>query len=433
MKGVQICFCVRFALLCAVMAVITGCATRTAVPERVFNIGDMVIVISGELSGIPGKITEADRSHTTYTVDFGDRTNARRMYWNQLQLVSRRPSTFSEGDTLVVTDGALHGKVGRVVTVYSHLDEYVLQFSDGVQAGRFYAEQLKAWTPAAAATAVAAPLKAAFVPFTGMGIDNDHGETFAWHLANIPDIAKKYTIVPLTPNIRRKTNEELYMDYNHVNYSPALDISEKLETDYVFAGYSCKVGDRSVILIVMLEGKTGRLIAGDYQPYLNTQQIPAFFPAMVKKILSSAEKNAGGEKPRLAVRTIAYPAEGIEPADAEVLSNLLAADIANLGSFAVFPRDAVSDSILVTLENEHKSDTEITPDKTTKTKADYVLSGKISFFNTKNQFVAEVVGVANNVRKTGASIDFGTIEDALEKIRRLAEALNSSAAISAGK
>lgn len=399
-------------------AALSGCSSVPVAPERVFNVGDAVVVIAGDLSGSTGRVVDADASRAWYTVDFENHIQARRLYWNQLDNARRSArTTFAEGDRVVVYEGALAGKVGRVARVYPLLDDYMLQFDDGVQAGRFYATQLRLWTPPPAAAAQSAnaayePPKVLIVPFSGAVLGADVGETFAWHLANLPDITKNYTVVPFTANIRRKTSDELLLDYEHVYYSPALDMSEQLNADYVFTGYTRSVGSQSLLLLVMLEAKTGRLVAGDWQSFLNTQQIPGFFPVMVKKILAAAEKNTKAERPKLAVRTISIPG-GIEPAAAEALSSLLAIEIANNGMFSVYPRDA--------LDAQRAEGA----DKTAATKADYVLSGKIASFNTKNQFLAEVVRVENNVLKTGASIDFGTVEDALSKIRKLAGTLTS--------
>ncbi|MDR2602350.1 MAG: hypothetical protein LBC53_07870 [Spirochaetaceae bacterium] len=423
-----------------------SCKTITTAPERVYNLGDYVTVISGEFTGLSGKIIEYASDRSWYTVDFENRVQVSRLYWNQLQSTAGKRSTFKEGDVVIVTSGPLNGKVARIARVYDTMDDYTLQFEDGVQAGRFYASQLRIWAPQTTSSNGNSGLKkAAVVPFTGFGINEDEGETFAWHLANLPDITKNYAVAPITPNVRKKMNEELLLDYNHVYYNTALNISGELETDYVFAGYSCKIGSQALILIVMLDSKTGQLIAGDYQSYLNIQQIPGLFPVMIKRIISVANKNIKElEKPKLAVRTISAPQSGVTSSDAEVLSNLLGADIANAGAYAVFPRDSGGGAVKITAPKEENSDENTkapenppsaaaTPppspaedDKTALTKADYVLSGKIAMFNTKNQFLAEIVRIEDNVLKSGASIDFGTIEDALSKVRKMASSLDFS-------
>ena len=64
---------------------LAGCGTVPEIPQRVFNVGDSVVVISGELSGLRGTVNETDRSRVWYTVDFDNHIQARRMHWNQLQ------------------------------------------------------------------------------------------------------------------------------------------------------------------------------------------------------------------------------------------------------------------------------------------------------------------------------------------------------------
>ena len=409
-----------------------GCGSVPSAPERVFNIGDFVKIVSGELSGLTGRITTADAARQWYTVDFEDHVQARRFFWNQLQSLQSFTSTFKEGDRVIVTAGALSGKTGKIVRVYEPFDDYSIQFDDGVQAGRLFASQLKAWVQEPAAPGKPQVRTAAVVPFTGPLIDADSGETFAWHLANIPDISKKYKMAPVTPNTQKKRRDEKLLNYNPVYYSEALLASEQLDTDFVFTGYVCRLGRQNVILIVMLDGKTGQLVAGDYKQFLNTQQIPALFPDMVKKIISAAEKNISSEKPALAVRTIAVPNDGIPAADAQILSNLLAADMANSGAFAIFPRDAIKEARTAyrapALEADGAAAVEenVFVDKTTLTKTEYVLSGKIAMFNTKNQFLAEVIGVETNILVAGASVDFGTVEDAFGKMRLLAGSLTAA-------
>jgi ribosomal protein L24 len=406
-----------------------GCGSVPTAPERVFNVGDFVKIVSGDLAGLTGRITTADAARQWYTVDFESTVQARRFFWNQLQSLQSFTATFKEGDRVIVTNGALSGKTGKIIRVYDPFDDYTIQLDDGVQAGRFSANQLKSWTQEAI---VKDQIKtAAVVSFTGPDIDADSGETFAWHLANVPDISKKYKMSPVTPNIQKKRHDEKLLNYNSVYYSEALAISEQLDTDYVFTGYVCRLGRQNIVLIVMLDGKTGRLVAGDYKSFLNTQQIPAQFPAMVKKIISAADKNTAAEKPAVAVRTIAVSNTGIEAADANILSNLLAADIANSGVFAIFPRDALKElqaareAAALDTDGAVVEETGLV-DKTTLTKTDFVLSGKIAMFNTKNQFLAEVIGVESNILIAGASIDFGTVEDAFGKIRQLAGSLTTA-------
>ena len=414
-----------------------GCGSIPAAPERVFNVGEFVKIVSGDLAGLTGRITSADAARQWYTVDFDNHIQARRFFWNQLQNLQSFTSTFKEGDRIIVINGALSGKTGKIVRVYNPFDDYAIQFDDGVQAERFYANQLRAWTQE---VVVKDQIKtAAVVSFSGLDISADTGETFAWHLANIPDISKKYKMSPITPNIQKKRRDEKLLNYNQVYYSEALLASEQLDTDFVFTGYVCKLGRHNVILIVMLDGKTGRLVAADYKQFLNTQQIPALFPEMVKKIISVADRNTITEKPAIAIRTIAIPNAGIGTADAQILSNLLAADIANSGAFAVFPRDALKELSLARQAAVSETDgaesaaapaavEPIFVDKTTLTKTDYVLSGKIAMFNTKNQFLAEVIGVESNILIAGASFDFGTVEDAFGKIRQLAGSLSGGVA-----
>jgi ribosomal protein L24/TolB-like protein len=420
-------------LFCVIIA-LSGCTTLETVdiPEWVYNKGDSVEVLNGDFAGQVGRIVGYNAQRTQYTLEFGygfsgdfDRQRIVRSFeWTQLRRgvhIPRRSVSFNENDHVEIIQGLLAGKTGRVVRVNSLLNQYVISLDGDIHEAReFHADELKLWTEKPPSAESKIPPTIAVVPFTGFEVDDDLGETLAWQLANIPDIAKSYTPVPSTFNIRRKTNDELYLNYNQVNYSPALDIGEKLNTDYIMTGYLCMVGSQNVVLVVLLD-KNGRLVSGDYKSYLNTQQIPTFFPSMIKKMLQAAEKNTAAEKPRLAVRTIAYPRhDDIKPSDAEVLSNLLAADIANFGKFAVFPRDG-NETIKSTLENEEEKSIEKSiEDKTKKTPAEYVLSGKIALFNTKNQFLAEIVRVDNSMLKTAGAVDFGTVEDAMSKMYRLA-------------
>ena len=263
----------------------------------------------------------------------------------------------------------------------------------------------------------------AVLPFiSGGAIADDLEETFAWRLANIPEIQKYYSIVPITPQIRKTIKREQ-------TYSSAFDAGEEVQADYVMVSFVKKIGSQWVLYTVIMDVKTKELITGDNKKIDFLDDIPVQFPAMMAKMMSVvSQKNIN--VPKLAVDVCKIPPlENIKADVPAVLTQLLANEMANNGRFRIFPRTDNIDAAAIAYEKERTSVKNIVIDKSDLTTADFVLSCKISSLTTPPkppfEMLGEIVDIKDNRLLTGSHVTFDTIEEAPENILKLGKFLSS--------
>jgi hypothetical protein len=264
----------------------------------------------------------------------------------------------------------------------------------------------------------------AVLPFiSGGAIADDLEETFAWRLANIPDIRKHYNIVPITPQIRKNIKQEK-------TYNSAFDAGQEVRADYVMVSFVKALARQWVMYIVIMDVQTKELITGDYKKIDFLDDIPLQFPAMTARMMGAVSKKRTNV-PKLAVDVCKIPPLGNIKADVPaVLTQLLANEMANNGMFRVFPRTDNIDAATIAYEKERTSAKNVVIDKTDLTAADFVLSCKISSLTTPPnppfEMLGEIVDISNNRLLTGSHVAFDMIEDAPDYIVKLGKSLSSS-------
>jgi hypothetical protein len=262
----------------------------------------------------------------------------------------------------------------------------------------------------------------AILPFiTGNVIQDDIEETFAWRLANIPDIQKVYQIVPITPQIRKNIKQEQ-------TYHSAFDAGQEVHADFVMVSFVKPIGSQWIFYIVIMDVKTKELITGDFRKFDFLDEIPQHFTAMTKKMMTIAG-NKKKNLPKLAVDVFTLPPINSLKSDTPaVLTQLLANEMANNDIFSVFPRTDNIDAASAAYEKERASPNSAVINHTDQTAAEYVLSCKISSLTSPPMspfdMFGEIIRINDNRLLRGNHISFDIIEDAPEYIAKLAKALN---------
>jgi hypothetical protein len=263
----------------------------------------------------------------------------------------------------------------------------------------------------------------AVLPFiSGEAVAADLEETFAWRLANIPDIQKYYTIVPITPQIRKNIKQEQ-------TYNSAFDAGEEVHADYVMVSFVKTIGGQWILYTVIMDVKTRELITGDYKKIDFLDDIPLQFPSMTAKMMAAVSRKKTNV-PKLALDVCKIPPiENIEADVSSVLTQLLANEMANNGMFRVFPRTDNIDAASIAYEKGRKSANTAIIDKTDLIAADFVLSCKISSLTTPPkppfEMLGEIVDINNNRLLIGGHVGFDMMEDAPDYIVKLAKDLSS--------
>jgi hypothetical protein len=254
-------------------------------------------------------------------------------------------------------------------------------------------------------------------------IHDDLKETFAWKLANIPDIQKYYNIVPITPQIRKNVKQEQ-------TYNSAFDAGTEVNADFVMVTFVKSIGVNWIFYIGIMNVKTKELVTGDYRKFDYLDQIPQYFAPMAAKMMTVVNHKKRN-LPKLAIDIFKLPPiANLKPDASAILTQLLANEMANSGIFRVFPRTDNIGAASVAYEKERSSTSNTVIDIADLTAADYVLSCKISSLTMPPtppfDMLGEILQITDNQLITGNHIAFDTIEDTPENIAKLAKILSAA-------
>jgi hypothetical protein len=337
-------------------------------------------------------------------------------------------NAFLVGDRVTVVGGNYYQAVGTVVGVNMDSDSYRVRLvnkTDPVIIRSTYLKKINDITspPIAPAAQITAPVRDGGPPRVAVlpvvGLDEDTAETIAWHLANQDAINKNFYIVPITSVIRKNVLIEQ-------SYDSFFNAGEDVHADYIMASFARTIGYEKIFFTLVLDVHTKQQVAGAYRKYYDLQELTSFFPSMTRQI-DSVYNTRKIDAPKLSVELMAFPAKGVNPADAIVLTQLLAIHIANTNIYNVFPRTENIDAAVLEYETRRTTAKKVFIDKTDITASEFVLSSKIAVFEEQNQVLAEIVSVQNDVLKSGAHINFLNIEDTPELLNKITIALTGMA------
>jgi TolB-like protein len=196
-------------------------------------------------------------------------------------------------------------------------------------------------------------------------------------------------------------------------------LGRQYNADYVVAGHIQTLGARKLVLITIIHVESLRQIAGDYKEYTEIEEVQAMIPGMVERIVA-ASRTVGTSLPQLAVLPFAVPA-GVDQGDAEVLAQLLAAEIANGGKYAVLPRTA---TIQTVMEEHRIQRSGLTDADSIKVigralNARYVLAGSVRGLGRTNLFTAEIINIEDGSQLTGHAVNYRAMDDGLKLMAEL--------------
>ena len=386
-------------LLCPLIIFLSCAASpapsrNSARPEYrpAFHAGDQVSVLGGEYAQAVGTVVEVDVEADVYRVRLADRPNPvfirsylLRKYAGSAPLA---PRPQPEAPRTPVQAAAVPVAVVPVIP---------------------------AAPPPAPAPVAAVPEKKgmgrlAILPI--IGLEEYVAETLAWHLANEDAIHSNFSVVPITPQIRKNVMSE-------ESYSAIYNAGEDVNADLIMTSFARVIGCQKIIMTLVIDVHTQEQIAGDFRKYDDVQDIPALFPPMTRKIMGVIQKRQE-KAPRLSVELMATPPGTHLRNEAAILTQLFAITMANTGAYHVFPRTDDIDAAMLDYETRRTTARKIFVTKEEVTPAEFVLSSKIDTFDTRNQILAEIVDIGNNVLRKGAYINFEIIEDTPELLSRLA-------------
>jgi TolB-like protein len=143
--------------------------------------------------------------------------------------------------------------------------------------------------------------------------------------------------------------------------------------------------------------------------------------------IAAASRISGAALPQLAVLPFAAPAE-VDQGDAEVLAQLLAVEIANGGNYAVLPRTATIQSVMVEHRIQRSGITEADNIKVigSALNAQYVLAGSVRILGRTNLFTAEIIHLETGEQVIGTSVEYTALNDGIRAMGTLSRELTGT-------
>jgi TolB-like protein len=175
----------------------------------------------------------------------------------------------------------------------------------------------------------------AILPFTGSNAEE--AEALAEFFSFEPEITRNFTPVPRTRAVENIMKEQRFQRSGLTDSDTISELGKQMNADYVLAGHITSLGQSKLLLITIIHVEQLRQVAGDYREYRRIEETEAFLPGMARRMAAASRQDAS-RLPRLAVLPFNPLSSGVNEGDAEVLSQILATDIANSGKYAVFPR-----------------------------------------------------------------------------------------------
>jgi TolB-like protein len=278
---------------------------------------------------------------------------------------------------------------------------------------------------AAALSAQTKP-RLAILPFTG-GTGGD-GETIAELFSYEEELRRVFTVVSRTSTIEAIMREQQFQRSSGLTDSDTIArLGRQYNADYVMAGHIQTLGARRLVLITIIHVESLRQIAGDYREYGAIEEVQVMIPDMAKRIVAASRINAAS-LPHLAVLPFAVPA-GVDQADAEMLAQLLAVEIANSGKYAVLPRTTTIQAVMTEHAIQRSGLTEADNIKVIgkALNAQYVLAGSVRSLGRTNMFTASIDNIETAERITGDHVNYRAMDDGLKLMAELGAKLTGTA------
>jgi TolB-like protein len=270
---------------------------------------------------------------------------------------------------------------------------------------------------AAAAFAQAKP-RLAVLPFTGGNPDD--AETIAELFSFEDEILRNFSIMPRTSGVEAIMKEQQFQQSGLTDSDTIAELGRQLNADYVLAGHIAALGDRKLILVTVIHVESLRQATGDYKEYQNIEEVQGILPGMARRITAASRLDTSG-LPRLAVLPFNTLSGSESQQDAELLSRILAAEIANDGKYAVLIRTSAIQTVMAerNIQRSTLTETDSIVPVGNALNAQYVLSGNIRRLGQTSIFTASIINVESASQLTGAMGDYQTLADGLTLMAEL--------------
>jgi hypothetical protein len=285
-----------------------------------------------------------------------------------------------------------------------------------------------------AAQDVAAKEAMAILPFTG-GTGTD-GETAATLFMQSRELDAAFRLVPRTKMAEAIGAEQYFQELGMTDPKTTASRRQQIGAKYLVTGNITKLGDQNLLIILILDTETLRLVAGDFQTYGNIEDIrEKQLPVMARKVVAMMRRESSGAE-KLAVLPVTFQSASVDRVDREVASTLaqiLSIYLIRDGKYAVYPR---TEEAMEKLREEHEKQGREAADENMVSvgKGDnpwFVLTVEAQKLGTRKMFNAMIIDLVTRDKLPDAngSEEYDTLSDGIEAMDNLVRQLTGGQVI----
>jgi len=261
----------------------------------------------------------------------------------------------------------------------------------------------------------------AILPFTGGS--GGEGEALAELFSFDRTINGTFTPIPrtsITAAIRQE--QKFQMDSGMTDPETIARLGRQMGARFIVAGSITRLGSQQLLIITIIQIENLQQMAGEWRTYRDLPDIRGQLPDIAKNIVASYQKDSSRLQ-KLAVLPFQTPSGDRE---ADALAQILAIEIAKIGSYAVFPRTKTLDQV----QAEYNTQTSGNTDNYSIAaigRGDnplLALSGAARRVGQDRMFNAAIINVESGAQVKGDSVDYQVIEDGLSAMQTLAKSLS---------
>jgi TolB-like protein len=263
----------------------------------------------------------------------------------------------------------------------------------------------------------------AILPFTGG--ENEDGETIAELFSFDPTLNKVFAPMPRTSINRAISSEQkLQMDAGMTDPDTIIAIGKQLGAQYIVAGNITSLGNNKLLVISIIRIDRRQQVAGAFQTYTDIEEIQGKLPEMTTSIAKTIKIDTS-ELLRLAVVPFQLR-ESTSESNANVLAQILAINIVDNGAYAIYPRSATLEQVQDEYDKQVSGNT-VDANLVDMGKGEnpqFVLYGTArKLGSTRNMFNVSIIDLGSGVQKKGASVNYESIDDGRDSMKKLASEL----------
>jgi len=264
----------------------------------------------------------------------------------------------------------------------------------------------------------------AVLPFSGG--QGEDGETIAELFMFDPTINGAFALIPRTSITRAMRGEQAFqMSGGMTDPDKAVSLGRELGARYVIAGNIARLGTQNLLVIGIINTETLEQIAGDIQTFSKIEEMPGKLPTMARNI-AAATKRDSSKLPKLAATRVVI--SGSDEAG-DILAQILTVYLVQQGSYAIYPRTRSLDQVQDEWKNQTSGNT---ADKNivrigAGENPGYALSCVARKLGAQTMFNASIINLESGVQNTGSSVNYTSLNDGIEVMKKLAANLSNSA------